>query len=173
MADQATERDAWWRQAGRLLRWLAGAATLVGGLTWVLLNVHAESFTLDVAIGVVLVLGGLVLLMPHRITLPRAATAVVVVVAALAGTAAGLLAGDRQVCCMYGYVEDRGWPVEWAQRGAVADDPDAARRLAQSADWTVDVLSLAADLVLWAYAGLLLMVAVVLLRRRRDRPNRS
>lgn len=171
--DDTRGREAWWGPAGRLLRWLFGAGTLVGGLTWILLNMHADELLLDVAIGVVLAVGGLVLLMPHRITLPRKVTAVVVVVAALGGTAAGLLATDEQVCCMHGYVEDRGWPVEWVQRGAVAEDPDSARRLAQSAGWTYDFLALAADLVLWAYAGMLVVVTAVLLRRRRDRPIRS
>jgi hypothetical protein len=165
--------DTWWHRGGRLLRWLLGAATLVGGLTWILLNMHTATLLLDVTIGVVLVAGGLVLLMPHRIALPRAVTAVVVTLAALIGTGAGLAAADRQVCCRFAYVEDRGWPVEWVQRGAAADDPDAARRLAESADWTVDVFSLAADLVLWAYAGMLIVVAAVLVRRRRDRPIRS
>lgn len=165
--DETRVDEAWWRPAVRLLRWLLGAATLVGGLTWGLLNIEGPHVVLDLAVAGVLAAGGLVLLMPHRIELPRRATTVAVVLAALAGTGAGALAADERVCCMYAHIEDRGWPFDWAQRGAVAADPETAQRLSQSASWTVDVLSLGANLLLWAYAGMLLVVIAVLVRRGR------
>jgi len=159
-----------WRPVVRLLRWLLGAATLVGGLTWGLLNMPVPHRVLDLVVAGVLAAGGLVLLMPHRIQLPRRATTLAVVLAALAGTGAGALAAEEQGRGMYTHIENRGWPLDWAQRGAVAADPDTARRLAQSSNWTVDLLSLGTNLLLWAYAGMLLVVIAVLVRRYRGRP---
>jgi hypothetical protein len=167
-APEPADGHAWWAGPLRCVRWLLGALTLVGGFTWVLLNMHGPSAVLDGAAGCVLVAGALVLLMPHRIRLPRRPTAVAVVVAALAGTAVGLAGKAERVCCQYGYFVDRGWPFRWAQRGAIAGDPDAAFRLTQDADWHLDLVSLAVDLLLWAYAGMLVVVLVVLVRRRRQ-----
>jgi hypothetical protein len=172
MADDAVVRDdTRWKRAGRVLRWLLGAFSLVGGLTWILLTPGNVS---DLLVGAVFAAAGLVLLMPHRVTLPRRATAVAMVVAALAGTGAGAVVAERQVCCMYAYVENRGWPIDWAQRGAVADDPATAQRVAGSLNWTVDLPSLTANALFWAYAGMLVVVIAVLVRRgRRDQPIRS
>ena len=81
--------------------------------------------------GCVLSLGGLVLLMPHRIGLPRAGhRASPRLVAGVGGTAAGIAVETATACCTYAYVVDRGFPFIWLQRGGVADDPDVARRLA-------------------------------------------
>jgi hypothetical protein len=156
-----------WAAAGRTLRWLVGAGSLVSGLTWILVTQLGPVGWIDIATGLVLAAGGLVLLMPHRISLPRRATAPVMVGAGLAGTLAGLAAGTSRLCCMFASITDRGWPYAWAQRGAVADDPETAIRLARSADWSVDVIALTADLVLWAYVGMLVLVVVVLVRRAR------
>ncbi|XVU24751.1 hypothetical protein ACQPZJ_47350 [Actinoplanes sp. CA-054009] len=145
----------------------AGALSLVLGLTWILLNLHSASYRLDLLIGSVLAAGGLVLLMPHRVRLPGRVTAIVMAVFAVAGTAAGLAVSKSQLCCMFGFIVDRGWPFTWASRGASADDSETAIRLAADADWSVNVVSLSADLLLFSYAGLLLTVAVVLLRRSR------
>jgi hypothetical protein len=161
------ERTTRWAAAGGLARWLLGALSLVGGLTWILVTVHDPTEALDLAVGIVLAASGLVMLMPHRIRLPRLITAVVMVVFALAGTAAGLAASTARTCCMYAYILDRGWPFAWAQRAAVADDPATAERLANGSQWTVDAVSVATDLLLWAYAGMLLVVIAVLVRRRR------
>ena len=156
--------------AGRALRFLLGALSLVGGLTWILLNLHATSAALDVAVGTVLALGGLVLLMPHRIRLPRRTTAAVMAGFALIGTAAGLLAVQSRTCCSFAYIEDRGWPYHWAQRGALAGDADTAYRLARSTSWTADLLTLTADLLIWSYAGLIVVVLGVLIGRARRTP---
>ncbi len=165
--DEKVELAPWWVVTGRALRFILGALSLVGGLTWVLLNLHASSAMLDTAVGAVLAAGGLVLLMPHRIRLPRRATAIVMTGFALAGTAAGLLFERSRECCMFAYVSERGWPFHWAARGGVADDPETAFRLAQSSGWSVDVLSLTADLLLWSYVGLVLVVVVVQVQRSR------
>ena len=159
--------EAWWAPVLRLLRWLLGAASLVAGLTWILINTSGPSALLDALVGCVLAAGGLVLLMPHRIRLPRIATAAAMTVTAVGGAALGLLAGRAQTCCMYAYIADRGWPFHWVQRGAVADDPDTAQRLTQGANWHVDLVSLAGNLLVFAYAGLVLVVIVVLVRSRR------
>jgi hypothetical protein len=145
---------------------LFGALTLVGGLTWLLLNLHGPHEWLDATVGAVLAAGGLVLLMPHRIRLPGPLTVGAATVAALAGTAAGLAAAAGSTCCMFAYVVQRGWPFGWASRGGVADDPDTARRLAGSTGWHVDAISLAADLLVFGYAGMVLVAVAVLIRRR-------
>jgi hypothetical protein len=166
--DAAVLHDTGWRRTGRVLRYLLGAVSLVGGFTWILLTPGHPS---DLLVGAVFAAAGLVLLMPHRITLPRRVTAVAMVVAALAGTVGGTFVAERQVCCMYAYVENRGWPIDWAQRGAVADDPATAERVAGSSNWTVGLPSLTGNALFWAYAGMLVVVIVVLVRRgRRDKP---
>jgi hypothetical protein len=145
---------------------LLGALTLVSGLTWMLLNLRGPHQVLDVSVGTVLALGGLVLLMPHRIRLPGALTAGATALVALVGTAAGLVAEAAATCCTFAYVVQRGWPFKWISRGGLADDAATARRLADSADWHVDAISLAADLVVFAYAGMVIVAVVVLIRRR-------
>jgi hypothetical protein len=154
-----------WRRAGAAVRTLLGALSLVGGFTWVLLNLHGTHPALDSAVGLVLVAGGLVLLMPHRVRLPRRTTAAATTVAALAGSAAGLAASSAQVCCAFAYAAARGWPFAFVRRGGIADDPGTARRIAESANWHVDRVALTADLVLWAYAGMRVVVVGVLVRR--------
>jgi len=160
--------ESWWAPVLRLLRWLLGAASLVAGLTWILLNLSGPSAVLDTAVGCVLAAGGLVLLMPHRIRLPRLATAAAMTVTALGGSAAGVFAQRAEACCSYAYIVDRGWPFHWVQRAAIADDPDTAQRLAQGANWHVDLVSLAGNLLVFAYAGLIVVVIAVLIRRRRS-----
>ena len=150
-----------------MLRFLLGALSLVGGLLWILLNLHAATAALDLAVGTVLAAGGLVLLMPHRIRLPRVVTAAVTAGFALAGTAAGLLVERSQAYGPNTYVIDRGFPFHWVQRGAVAVDTDTAHTIARSASRTIDLLSMTANLLIFGYVGLLLVVAVVLLRRSR------
>jgi hypothetical protein len=152
------------RRVGGVLRGLLGALTLVGGLTWLLLNLPGTHPVLDTLVSLVLAAGGLVLLMPHRITLPRRVTGLTAAGAALAGTVAGLAATASQASTI-AYVVARGWPFHWLQRGGVADDPETARRIALAADWQVDGVALAADLLFWAYAGMLILVVVVLIRR--------
>ena len=46
--------------------------------------------------------------------------------------------------------------------GAIrADDPAVARHLARSTGWDVDVASLAVGVVVWAYAGVMLVALLV------------
>lgn len=155
-----------WSPVGNTLRWLLGAGSLVAGFTWMLINLSNPSAIVDGLVGIVLVTGGVILLMPHRVRLPRRATALVMTLAALAGTIAGL-AGGRTTWSGYAYVADRGWPFHWAQRGAIADDAETARRLADGADWHLDLVALAGTLLFFAYAGLVLIVIVVQIRRAR------
>ena len=152
------------RRARGVLRGLLGSLTLVGGLTWLLLNLPGTHPVLDTVVSLVLAAGGLVLLMPHRITLPRRITGLTAAGAALAGTVAGLAATASQASTIADVVA-RGWPFHWLQRGGIADDPETARRIALAADWQVDGVAAAADLLFWAYAGMLVVVVVVLVRR--------
>jgi hypothetical protein len=163
----------WWHRPVRTIRWLLGAVTLVAGLTWILINVGGSHMALDATVGGVLAAGALVLLMPHRIQLPKLATLVAVIGIGVAGTAAGLAAKSAQAG-EFVYVVGRGWPFHWATRGAVAEDAATAYRAAQTANWEVDFVSLAANLLLWAYVGMLLVVIAVLVRRARgDQPADS
>ncbi|MGX6602420.1 hypothetical protein ACWKSP_09840 [Micromonosporaceae bacterium Da 78-11] len=168
-----------WVVLFRAIRALCGAISLVLGLLWILLNTTqgnaGRAHGTDIAVGVVLTAGGLVLLMPHRIRLPRRATAITAGVVGVGGTLAGLTVKSAQLCCMFAYLIDRGWPFHWVERGGVADDSVTAYRLAQGADWDVNYISLLANLVLWAYAGMLLVVIAVLVQRARrghDEPRR-
>ena len=154
---------------GPALGTLIGAISLVSGLTWVLLNLHGPEPFVDLAAGLVLTLGGLVLLMPHRIRLPGVATGIAAAVAAVGGTAAGIVVKTATICCMFAYVVDRGFPFVWLQRGGVADDPDVAKRLAATDSWHVDVSGLVLNLFLWAQVGVLVTALVVLARRSRAR----
>jgi xanthosine utilization system XapX-like protein len=160
------KRRSRWAPVGNTLRWLLGAGSLVAGFTWMLINLSNPSAIVDALVGCVLVAGGVILLMPHRIRLPRRVTAVVMTLAALVGTVAGL-AGGRTTWSGYAYIADRGWPFHWAQRGAIADDAETARRLTEGADWHVDLVSLAGTLLFFAYAGLVLVVIAVQIRRSR------
>ena len=154
-----------WGRLARAAATALGGVSLVGGLTWLLLNLHAPEPSVDVAVGAVLALGGLALLLPHRLRLPHVATWIAAAVAAIGGTAAGLTAGSTAVCCMFAYVEGRGFPFRWLWRGGVADDPAVAQPLALSSGWDVDVASLAVGVVVWAHAGVVLVALVVLIRR--------
>ena len=147
-------------RAGQFWAGVFGAFSLVGGLTWILLNLHSPRPAADIATGVVLAAGGLVLLMPHRVRLPARIAWAVAGAAALAGAFAGLVARSTALAGMYAYVERRGFPFAWLERGGIADDPATARQLAAMDPWNVNVLPLVADAVVWAYAGLLILVLV-------------
>jgi hypothetical protein len=155
----------WWRALSTLLRNLLGALSLVGGLTWLLLNLHGPEIMTDLLVGAVLGAGGLVLLMPHRIRLRPLESVGGAALAALLGTFGGLAAESSQLGGMFAYVTARGYPFEWLQRGAIAGDPQTARNLAEAARWQIDVTALAANLVFWAYAGLLAVLVAGLVRR--------
>ena len=155
-----------WAAAGRTARWLLGALSLVCGLTWILVTVHGPSAAIDLTVGAIFAAAGLVLLMPHRIRLPRLVTTIVMVMVAIAGTAAGLARETARFGGSYAYIDDRGFPLAWVQRGAIADDPDTAQRLARAANWTVDLISLATNLLVWAYLGMIFVVIAVLIRRK-------
>lgn len=152
---------------GALIRGLAGAVTLVGALTWILLNLQSPGRLADLVVGGVLAVGGLVLLMPHRVPLPALLTASAAAVTAAVGALAGLLAETTRVGGMWAYVARRGWPYEWLNRGAVADDPRTAQALAERASWQVDAVNLAATAVFWGFLGLLVAAAVTKVRTRR------
>jgi hypothetical protein len=180
MGEQETDRRAgrtatpsWLRPVVGALRTAAGALTLVGGLTWLLLNLHGPHVLTDMTVGVVLAIGGLVLLMPHRVELPRIWSAAGAALAALAGTVIGLAASTSQLGGAFVYVTARGYPFNWLQRSGVADDAATARRLADAAHWYLDAYSLVGDLLFWGYVGLLAVVVTSLTRLAlRDRAAR-
>jgi hypothetical protein len=153
------------RRIGAAGRALLGALSLVGGLTWILLNLDRPEPGTDLTVGAVLAVGGLVLLMPHRVGLPGRATAATAAGAAIAGTLAGLLAASEQIAGSFAYVATRGWPFNWLARGATADDPATARQLADQGSWQVDAVNLVADAYFWAIAGLLIVALAGRLRQ--------
>lgn len=168
-AEQSGETEPDVGRSGRFWAWVLGAISLVGGLTWILLNLSPPVPAVDIAVGVVVALGGLVLLMPHRVRLPRRPGWLVALGTGVAGTVAGLLASSAAVCCMYAFVEGRGFPFTWLSRGAVADSPDVARSVTASTGWEVDVATLLLSVFVWAYLGILILTVVTLLRRGRAR----
>lgn len=148
------------------LRGLAGAVALVLGLTWILLTMHGPGPFRDITVGTVLAAGGLVLLMPHRLPLPARVTTLTAAATATVGALAGLLTERSQTGGMFGYVAARGWPFEWLARGAVADDPQTARAMAEQATWQVDAVNLVTDLVFWGLVGLVVAALVNKVRFR-------
>ena len=152
-------------QAGAAVRGVLGAVSLVGGLTWILLNLGAPRPVTDMIVGLVLAVGGLVLLMPHRVPLPGRATAAATIAAAVGGTLAGSISESTQLGGMWAYLASRGWPSAWVSRGGTGGDPATARQVAEQAGWQVDAVNLAADLYFWALVGLLLVAAAGLARR--------
>jgi hypothetical protein len=164
-------RQTTWRRAGAVARGLLGAVSLVGGLTWILLNLGAPRPVTDMIVGVVLAGGGLVLLMPHRVPLPGRVTAAATVGTAVAGTLAGTLTESTGIGGMFGYFASRGWPSAWLTRAGIADDPATARQLAEQSGWQLDAVNLAANLYFWALAGLLLVAAAGLARRPAQTPE--
>jgi hypothetical protein len=153
------------QRAGGVVRGLLGAVSLVGGLTWILLNLDAPRPVSDLIVGLVLAAGGLVLLMPHRVDLPGRATAAATAGAAIGGTLAGSVATTITTGGAFVYVASHGWPHAWLARGATAPDPVAARVAANQSSWQADAVNLVADLYFWALVGLLLLAAFVLIRR--------
>ncbi|WP_212994246.1 hypothetical protein [Actinoplanes auranticolor] len=166
-ATSKTMRD----RAGAAVRGVLGALSLVGGLTWILLTLGAPRPVTDLAVGVVLAVGGLVLLMPHRVPLPGRATAAATIGAAVAGTLAGGLAQSTQLGGMYVYLATRGWPSAWIARAGSGGDPATARQVAEQSRWQIDAVNLAADLYFWAFVGLLLVAAAGLARRPARTPE--
>ena len=155
----------------RVVRGLLGALTLVGGLTWILLNLGAPRPVTDMIVGVVLAIGGLVLLMPHRVRLPGRATAAATIAAALGGTLAGAVSESTQLGGMWAYLASRGWPFAWVSRAGLGGDAATARQVAEQSSWQVDAVNLAADLYFWAFVGMLLAVAAGLIRRPATVPD--
>jgi hypothetical protein len=158
-------------RAGAVVRGLLGAVSLVGGLTWILLNLDAPHPVTDLIVGVVLAAGGLVLLMPHRVALPGRATAAATAGAAVAGTLAGCLSESTRLGGTFVYLASRGWPSAWISRAGLGGDPATARQVAEQSGWQIDAVNLAADVYFWAFAGLLLVAAAVLARRPARSPE--
>jgi hypothetical protein len=77
-------------------------------------------------------------------------------VVAAAGVLVTSVPVTTTVCCMSGFTVRHGYPFTFLARN---DGPGEAGR------WHVDSQHLLADLLFWGYAGLLVLVAVTLLRR--------
>ncbi|MBG0561666.1 hypothetical protein [Actinoplanes aureus] len=145
-----------------------GALSFLAGTFWLVMNLSTDSAT-DVGIGAVVAAGGLALLAWHRLGVPARLARIVAAVTGLAGAVVGLASHSASLGGMYAWSEDRGWPFAWLYRGAVADDPGQARLLAEADGWGIDVLRLVADLVVWAYAGLIVAVVIGRFLRGKDR----
>ncbi|MFI5932875.1 hypothetical protein [Actinoplanes sp. NPDC051494] len=159
-AEASTEVPGAGQRIGGALRTLVGAVTLVGALTWILLNLQGPHPLQDLLVGFVLGLGALVLVMPHRVSLPGRRTAMVTGVTAVVGTLAGLLVETGWMGGAYAYAITRGWPYAWLSKGGVGGDPAAARSLAEASSWQWDVVNLGVDFYIWGFAGLLVAVAI-------------
>ncbi|MFD1373484.1 hypothetical protein [Actinoplanes sichuanensis] len=133
--------------------------SLTFGMFWLVMNLTV-AVDRHVFTGLAMAGGGLVLLLWRRIRLPVRLVGVVSVVVGAAGTVAGLIVRTVSTGGMFGWFEDRGWPFAWLARGGLADSPDEARRLAVAGGWGVDWTRLAADVVVWAYTGLVLICLI-------------
>jgi hypothetical protein len=158
-------RTTVWQRLRAASGGLLGALTLVGGLTWLLLYLPGKHVAMDATVGLVFAAGGLVLLMPHRIELPGRLTTGTTAAVAAAGTVAGLVVGTAQGCCAFVYAMTRGFPFDWLEREAAAGDSATAQRLARGSEWHLNAIGLAGDLAFWAYAGMLVVVIFLLVRR--------
>lgn len=131
-------------------------AAMLGAGTGVL-GLVALAFT---PAGLMLVAGGAALLFWHRLRPSAVGSAVAAAAGAVAGTLGTLPVRTVEVCCMFGWSEERGWPYAWLARWATADTPEQARALAIAAGWQLDPypVYLITDVIFWAYAGFLLFV---------------
>ncbi|GIF06372.1 hypothetical protein [Actinoplanes siamensis] len=125
--------------------------------------------------GLVLLAAGGTLIFWHRLRPPASFALVGAVAGAVAGPLATLGVRTEQVCCMFAWSEERGWPYAWLSRSAGADSLAEAHRLAVAAGWHPDPATLITDAVLWAYTSFLVFVAIGLVwrivrERRRRRP---
>jgi hypothetical protein len=144
---------------GRIIRLTVGQVSLTFGMFWLVMNVTV-AVDRHVFTGVALAGGGLVLLLWRRIRLPVRLVTVVSVAVGLAGTAGGLIVRTVTTGGMFGWFEDRGWPFAWLGRGGLADSVDEAQRQAVAGGWATDGTRLAADVVVWAYTGLVLICLI-------------
>ncbi|MBB3097265.1 putative membrane protein YphA (DoxX/SURF4 family) [Actinoplanes campanulatus] len=141
-----------------------GLISLVLGGFWLVMSPNGGDLT-DAFMGAVVAAGGLVLLLWHRLGLSGRLVSVAAGAAGVTGTLAGLTVYASGICCMFSFGESRGWPLTWLGRGAVADTSDEAIRLARLESWGVYPTDLLIDLVVWAYAGMVLAVLIGLVVR--------
>jgi hypothetical protein len=130
---------------------------VIAGATTCVLGALATMFT---PAGLMVLAAGVTLLFWHRLRPSATFAAVGAAAGAVAGTFGTLFVRTEKVCCMFGWSEDRGWPYAWLSRWGSADTPEAARQLAVAAGWSPDPVYLVTDVLLWAYAGFLLFVAI-------------
>ncbi|WP_229075676.1 hypothetical protein [Actinoplanes sp. DH11] len=147
-----------------LARFAAGSLGLLAGGFWLVMTLLSGD-PQAASTGALPIGGGLVLLCWDRLRLPARRVAAAVAMIIPAGLAAGLAVERTVLGGMFGWFAYRGWPFTWLERGAAADSPAEARRLAEASDWAVEPFRLVVDVVLWAYAGLVLSAGVILLVR--------
>jgi hypothetical protein len=168
----AARREAASAELGGQLRVVLGALSLVGGLTWLLLNASGSLRGVDVATGVILVASGLVLVLHRHIPWPTRPALPVAGVATVFGATTTLGVHSAALGGMFAYVERRGFPFTWLSRGGVADDPETARQAAAMDAWDVSVLPLLVNMFVWASAGVVIVVLAHWLRRDRKPATR-
>ncbi|GGN55817.1 hypothetical protein GCM10010112_07020 [Actinoplanes lobatus] len=141
-----------------------GLLSVLAGGFWLVMSPFGGDLT-DAFMGAVVAAGGLVLLLWHRLGLSGRLVSVAAGVTGVTGALAGLTVYASGLCCMFSFFESRGWPLTWLGRGAVADTSDEAIRLARAESWGVYPSDLVIDLVVWAYAGMVLAVLIGLVVR--------
>ncbi len=123
--------------------------------------------------GAVLGASGLLLLWTAlRGPLPGPPAWAAIVVLTAAGLAASLLVVQEQVCCMFVYHHDLGYPWSWLLSHAEAETMPAVEEIrARAADLPKHVHRgrLVAATAFWTGVALLLVLPVTLLRRRPER----
>ncbi len=156
------------RVAGQVLVAAVGAASLLVALIFLGAQLMApgpadRTFVLASVVGAA---GGAVLLFLHRLGLrPGPIGWAAALVSGVGGAAAGLLHGTAQTCCAFAHLAARGYPFPWLRRGASAETAGAAVAKTAGRPWHPHWDALLADVLFWAYLGVLAAVLVALVRR--------
>jgi hypothetical protein len=155
------------RVGPRVLLSAAGALGMIGGLMVLLDQVRsAVRIPESLVAGAVATAGGAALIFLPRLGLRvRPAGVATVLATAVAGTAAGLFRVTEVTRPAFAYNAGRGYPFLPLRRGDTGETPALAKAAALRLPWNVHADALLADLAFWGFAGVLLAVAVALLRR--------
>jgi hypothetical protein len=141
----SAERDDGWPSIRTVLRVMTGWFLFGIGLLDLAVGVDGVVY---VVFHVTVTLGGVILLLLHRIRPSRAGYAVAALVT-VAGLGLGLLPVTTR-CCLAGYPQRRGFPFPFLGTGAGVH---------------ADLRYLGADLVFWLSAGLVALVATRVVER--------
>ncbi|GAA0816721.1 hypothetical protein [Spirilliplanes yamanashiensis] len=155
------------RLGGQILVSAAGALGMIAGLMVLLDQLGSpERVRESLVAGAVATAGGAALIFLPRLGLRvRPVGVIATAVVALAGTAASLVQVKETTGGMYAYLVGRGYPFLPLRRGDTGETPGEAQRAALAKPWNFHWTPFLADLAFWAFAGVLLVIVVALVRK--------